>query len=130
MSDRHVCVDFPVPDGGDAFGYLAIMGTVGEVHLSEELRIYLVSVGKTFLQTDKYLYEEGQIVKFRVLSVEGERAAVSYEDLDEVWITSPTETRLVQWLNVSNSRGLVHLEFPLAEHVQEVSLVGSRGQVV
>nr|XP_027215184.1 uncharacterized protein LOC113808063 [Penaeus vannamei] len=124
LSANHVCVDFPVPDGGDAYDVLLIEGSIGEVLVSKELRIRLVSVGRTFVQTDKYLYEEGQSVKFRVLSVEGERAAISYEDLDEVWVTSPTETRLVQWLNVSNSRGLVQLEFPLAEHVQE-SYIGS-----
>ncbi|XP_047482078.1 alpha-2-macroglobulin-like protein 1 isoform X2 [Penaeus chinensis] len=119
VSDSHVCVDFPVPAGGEASGFLSIMGTVGAVHLSKELRIHLLSVDKTFVQTDKYLYEEGQLVQFRVLSVKGERAAISYENLDEVWITSPMETRLMQWLNVSNDRGLVQLEFPLAEHVQE-----------
>lgn len=130
MSANHVCVDFPVPDGGDAYDVLLIEGSIGEVLVSKELRIRLVSVGRTFVQTDKYLYEEGQSVKFRVLSVEGERAAISYEDLDEVWVTSPTETRLVQWLNVSNSRGLVQLEFPLAEHVQEVSVMGRGVQAV
>ncbi|XP_042855895.1 alpha-1-inhibitor 3-like [Penaeus japonicus] len=119
-SESVICTEISIPAGdSDVTAILSVEGTIGTVAVSEELPIRLVSVSKTFVQTDKYLYEEGQAVKFRVLSVEGAEAAISYENLEEVWITSPANTRLAQWRDVNNSLGLVQLEFPLAEQVKE-----------
>ena len=39
----------------------------------------------------------------------------------EIWVTTPSRNRIAQWKNVSNSEGLVHLDFQLADEPEEVS---------
>lgn len=38
----------------------------------------------------------------------------------EVWVTTPSRTRIAQWRNVSNIAGLVHLSMVLADEPEEV----------
>ncbi|XP_064116356.1 LOW QUALITY PROTEIN: pregnancy zone protein-like [Macrobrachium nipponense] len=75
---------------------------------------------QTFIQTDKYLYMPGQLVQFSpILTITGMRALVSYEDIPETWIKSPSGRRLTQWKNTPNPVGLLQLDFQLAEEVEE-----------
>ncbi|KAG7175154.1 Alpha-2-macroglobulin-like 6 [Homarus americanus] len=115
----HVCTTLDVPNVSEYYGDLEIFGKVGAAMVSESLMVKLEEMGKTFVQTDKFLYMPGQVVKFRILTIVGAESKVSYEDLEEVWVTSPSGVRLAHWLKVNNSQGLVHLEFPLADEVEE-----------
>ncbi|XP_037081988.1 alpha-1-macroglobulin-like isoform X1 [Pollicipes pollicipes] len=66
-----------------------------------------------FIQTDKYVYKPGQVVRFRVLSVNGKLRPIS-EPLPQIYIESPAGTRVAQWTNVTGQSGLVQLEMQLA----------------
>ncbi|XP_064116354.1 alpha-2-macroglobulin-like, partial [Macrobrachium nipponense] len=61
----------------------------------------------------------GQLVLFRILTITGTRALVSYEDIPEIWIKSPSGRRLIQWKNTPIPVGLLQLDFQLAEEVEE-----------
>nr|AGJ71756.1 macroglobulin [Palaemon carinicauda] len=75
----------------------------------------------TVIQTDKYLYQPGQTVKFRILTFSGAFMDVSTKNYPVVWVTSPSRTRIAQWRNVDNSNGLVHLEMTLVDEPEEGS---------
>ncbi|NP_031402.3 pregnancy zone protein precursor [Mus musculus] len=66
-----------------------------------------------FVQTDKPIYKPGQIVKFRVVSVD-----ISFRPLNEtfpvVYIETPKRNRIFQWQNIHLAGGLHQLSFPLS----------------
>ncbi|XP_076068986.1 murinoglobulin-1-like [Oratosquilla oratoria] len=74
---------------------------------------------RTFIQTDKYLYLPGQTVRFRVLTVEGSTARIDVDNYRSVHVDTPSGTRIQQWLDVDNARGLIHLQFRLNKEVEE-----------
>ncbi|KAK3883298.1 hypothetical protein Pcinc_012335 [Petrolisthes cinctipes] len=37
----------------------------------------------------------------------------------EVWVTTPSRTRIAQWKNVTTSNGLIHLDFNLIDEPEE-----------
>ncbi|XP_037076150.1 alpha-1-macroglobulin-like, partial [Pollicipes pollicipes] len=83
---------------------------------SLRVRIYLSDVPEEhhFLQTDKYIYKAGQLVRFRVFSVDSNLRPIS-EPLPQIYIESPAGTRVAQWTDVTGQSGLVQLEMQLAE---------------
>ncbi|KAK7065776.1 Alpha-2-macroglobulin-like protein [Halocaridina rubra] len=115
----HICLNLTVPQALASTASLSVVGTVGTANVSETLNIGVVSVVQTFVQTDKYLYMPGQVVQFRILTIVGTSVLVSYENITEVWITSPGGSRLIQWNNIANVQGIVQLHFPLAAEVDE-----------
>ncbi|XP_070001311.1 alpha-2-macroglobulin-like protein 1 [Penaeus vannamei] len=116
----HQCYDFRLPEGEFYRGYLALSGRLGGASVEETVEVSLRrSRNLTFIQTNKYLYQPGQEVKFRILTVYGWKAFVSREEYPEVWVTSPSQTRIAQWKRVDNSAGLVHLAFQLADEPEE-----------
>lgn len=116
----HRCHDFRLPEGEFYRGYLTLNGVLDGARVDETVEVSLrTSRNLTFIQTDKYLYQPGQEVKFRILTVYGWKAFVSREEYPEVWVTSPSRTRLAQWKRVDNSAGLVHLSFQLADEPEE-----------
>ncbi|XP_063601516.1 alpha-2-macroglobulin-like protein 1 [Penaeus indicus] len=116
----HRCHNFRLPEGEFYRGYLTLNGVLDGARVDETVEVSLRrSRNLTFIQTDKYLYQPGQEVKFRILTVYGWKAFVSRDEYPEVWITSPSRTRLAQWKHVDNSAGLVHLTFQLADEPEE-----------
>ncbi|KAJ7419869.1 Alpha-2-macroglobulin-like protein 1 [Willisornis vidua] len=61
---------------------------------------------KTFIQTDKPVYKPGQIVKFRIVTLDQNFIASSETD--------PKGNRIARWQNVTPMGGIVDLSFPLA----------------
>ncbi|XP_066939900.1 alpha-2-macroglobulin-like [Macrobrachium rosenbergii] len=101
---------------------LNILGEIGGVSVNYTESIEVENQKKvTVIQTDKYLYQPGQTVKFRILSFSGSFMDISTKDYPIVWVTSPSQTRIAQWRNVDNSNGLVHLEMTLVEEPEEGS---------
>ncbi|XP_042889945.1 pregnancy zone protein-like [Penaeus japonicus] len=76
----------------------------------------------TFLQTDRRVYKPGQKVKIRLLTVHGTEVLVVTGEYSEIWVSTPSNTRVAQWKNVDNSAGLVHLSFQLADEPEQVSV--------
>ncbi|XP_042222119.1 alpha-1-inhibitor 3-like [Homarus americanus] len=73
----------------------------------------------TIIQTDKYLYKPGQKVQMRMISYTGPFFNISSQPYREVWVQTPSRTRIAQWLNVDNSAGLVHLDMTLADEPEQ-----------
>ncbi|XP_066958816.1 alpha-2-macroglobulin-like protein 1 [Macrobrachium rosenbergii] len=113
------CVNVTVLSNISYISALEISGEINNASIFEKRNLILVSIMKTFIQTDKYLYMPGQLVLFRILTITGTKALVSYEDIPEIWIMSPKSKRLAQWKNVPNPDGLLQLDFQLAEEVEE-----------
>lgn len=115
-----ICEDITLEPADDYGGDLRLTGKVGGADLEETRNIRLRrSYNLTFIQTDKYLYQPSQEVKFRVLTVYGSKAQVVTEQYPEIWVTTPSRTRIAQWKNVTTSSGLVHLSFQLADEPEE-----------
>ncbi|XP_047480269.1 alpha-1-macroglobulin-like [Penaeus chinensis] len=99
---------------------LHLSGSVGGADLKETRDIRLKGgYNLTLIETDKYLYEPGQEVKFRVLTIHGSKGQVVTDPYPEIWVTTQSKTRVAQWMNVDNSAGLVHLSFHLADELEQ-----------
>nr|XP_053627786.1 murinoglobulin-2-like [Cherax quadricarinatus] len=114
------CYEVAVPSSTYYYGHLHIFGSVAGVNISRTVSISLKSSNQvTFIQTDKYLYEPGENVKFRILTVTGPYLNVSTDQYPLVWIETPSRTRIAQWKTVDNTAGLVHLDFDLADEPEK-----------
>ncbi|PNF16410.1 Murinoglobulin-1 [Cryptotermes secundus] len=82
------------------------INSVKEVHIQHDPYIVLI-------QTDKPVYKPGQEVKFRILTLTHDLMPVA-GTISRVWIESPSQVRLAQWLDVSTEQGLVQLSFQLS----------------
>ncbi|XP_066969157.1 ovostatin-like [Macrobrachium rosenbergii] len=109
----------PVPYSANSTAALEISGDINGKSIFDERDLVLENLVQTFIQADKFLYMPGQLVQFRVLTITGTKALVSYEDIPEIWIISPKGSRLAQWKKMPNPKGLLQLEFQLAEEVEE-----------
>ncbi|XP_043226304.1 alpha-2-macroglobulin-like [Amphibalanus amphitrite] len=67
-----------------------------------------------FVQTDKFVYKPGQLVRFRVFSVDSELRPVT-KPIPLIFIQTPLGTRVAQWTDQSGRSGLVQLEFQLSD---------------
>ncbi|KAK3848744.1 hypothetical protein Pcinc_044478, partial [Petrolisthes cinctipes] len=116
----HQCHDIPVPATSDYRKELVISGSVSgeEVQHNVDIQFQRFST-QTYLQTDKYLYLPGQKVQLRALTVVGPELKLSTEQYPEVWVTTPSRTRIAQWKNVTTSNGLIHLDFNLIDEPEE-----------
>ncbi|XP_074009208.1 alpha-2-macroglobulin-like protein 1 [Numenius arquata] len=68
---------------------------------------------KTFIQTDKSVYNPGQIVKLRIVTLD-QNFIASNETHRLVELKDPKGNRIAQWLNVTPAGGIVDLSFALA----------------
>ncbi|CAG0894419.1 unnamed protein product [Darwinula stevensoni] len=67
----------------------------------------------TFIQTDKPLYQPGQKVQFRILTVDSSLHALD-DQVREVWVEDPSGIRVAQWNQLETKSGFVQLEFQLS----------------
>ncbi|XP_071524050.1 alpha-2-macroglobulin-like [Panulirus ornatus] len=101
---------------------LCLSGQLCGTSLFRQIELSIVNTtGQTFIQTDKFLYKPGQKVQFRVLTIEGTALKVSTLKYPEVWVTTPSGTRIAQWRDVDNSAGLIHMDLNLADEPEEGS---------
>ncbi|XP_069999796.1 alpha-2-macroglobulin-like protein 1 isoform X2 [Penaeus vannamei] len=115
-----ICQEAIIPHGPPTRLSLVFVGQLGGVDLAgrsgKEVtrKVDLVTrTNVTLLQTDKAVYKPGQDVKFRVMSLYGSDLLLIRGKYPEIWVTSPSKTRIAHWKNVNNSAGLVHLGFQL-----------------
>ncbi|XP_068249990.1 alpha-1-inhibitor 3-like [Palaemon carinicauda] len=124
--DQHLCSNISLPQtSDDRIWYpnkdiISITGILDDIAVNHTRDIERQNnFNKTIVQTDKYLYKPGQNVQFRVLSHSGPLMEISTENYQEIYITTPSNNRIAQWLDVDNSKGLVHLSFQLADEPEE-----------
>ncbi|XP_063959301.1 alpha-2-macroglobulin-like isoform X2 [Lytechinus pictus] len=70
---------------------------------------------QTFIQSDKPIYQPGQKVLFRVMTLLYPSLLPDTENRNDIWVTSPSGTRIQQWRNQISSDGLLDVTFELAE---------------
>nr|AYV97196.1 alpha-2 macroglobulin [Portunus trituberculatus] len=118
------CHNLKIPASEGYSGNLHIKGNLSGLKLNDTLSLSIRrSSEKTFIQTDRYKYRPGEKVQFRILTITGNKMEVSTRDYPEIWVTTPSRNRIAQWKNVSNSEGLVHLDFQLADEPEEGSYI-------
>ncbi|NWS26996.1 A2ML1 protein, partial [Polioptila caerulea] len=77
---------------------------------SEEKRVLIRRAGTgTFIQMDKPIYNPGQTVKFRIVTLTEDFVPVNSKD--------PNQNRIGQWLDVRPKQGIADLSFQLADEV-------------
>ncbi|XP_076068941.1 alpha-1-inhibitor 3-like isoform X2 [Oratosquilla oratoria] len=116
------CYNVPLSSSQRVWSSLTTFeGQIGDVTINETRAVRIVESGSNtiFVQTDKYLYQPGQVVRLRILTIEVPDLKVSTANYRSVYVDTPSGTRIQQWLDVDNARGLVHLEFRLNEEVEE-----------
>ncbi|XP_069662846.1 alpha-2-macroglobulin-like protein 1 [Haliaeetus albicilla] len=97
---------------------------VGTVHLrisnghyfsaNEEKQVLIRRAGTgTFIQTDKPVYNPGQTVKFRIVTLTEDFAPVNSK-YSVVEVQDPNQNRIGQWLDVRPKQGIADLSFQLA----------------
>nr|XP_045592650.1 pregnancy zone protein-like [Procambarus clarkii] len=115
------CVNVSVKaDGASNTGELMVEGQISGARVKHAASVTFTSTRYvTFIQTDKYLYQPGDTVRFRILTVFGPFFKVSTQWYPVVWLEAPSGTRVAQWTRVDNTGGLVHLVFTLADEPQQ-----------
>ncbi|KAK8391913.1 hypothetical protein O3P69_017494 [Scylla paramamosain] len=114
-----VCQSIPVPDVDYKSGKLFLSGTLGGKRVERNETINFAAASETFVQTDKFLYSPGQKVQFRILTIQGPYLRVYTGVYPEMWIESPSGSRIAQWVNVQSPGGLIHQEFQLINEPEE-----------
>nr|XP_053636062.1 alpha-1-inhibitor 3-like [Cherax quadricarinatus] len=114
------CEEIVVPKTTYTSGIVELTGQLHGTHFNHTAPLSLRPISPMiFIQTDKSLYLPGQIVQFRILTLSGPYMHISTQKYSLVWITTPSDTRVAQWLNVDNCNGLVHLSFQLADELEQ-----------
>ncbi|XP_068236210.1 alpha-1-inhibitor 3-like [Palaemon carinicauda] len=115
------CHDLDVSNSDFYQGSFNVTGTLSGKDLNHtgRIRIRSSSTKRVFIQTDKHQYQPGDKVQFRLLTVTGPILNVSTNNYPEVWIETPSKTRIAQWLDVDNSQGIVHLSMDLVDEPEE-----------
>ncbi|KAM6438804.1 alpha-2-macroglobulin-like protein 1 [Rhynochetos jubatus] len=80
----------------------------------EEKKVLIRRVGTgTFIQMDKPIYNPGQTVKFRIVTLTEDFAPVNSK-YSVVELQDPNQNRIGQWLDVRPKQGIADLSFQLA----------------
>ena len=69
----------------------------------------------TFVQTDKPIYKPYDTVRIRILTVQSSDMKVVNDSMELAFIEDPSNTRIVQWRNVTSQNGLFSLEMRLSD---------------
>uniref|UniRef100_A0A8C0Y0Y4 Alpha-2-macroglobulin n=1 Tax=Castor canadensis TaxID=51338 RepID=A0A8C0Y0Y4_CASCN len=116
--DLFQCISFTVPQTSSnevMFLTVQVKGATQEFRKRSTVMIQKKQ-SLIFVQTDKPIYKPGQIVKFRIVSVDE-----SFHPLNEL---DPKGNRIAQWQSLKLESGLKQLSFPLSsEPLQGTYLV-------
>ncbi|XP_034641885.1 alpha-2-macroglobulin-like protein 1 isoform X3 [Trachemys scripta elegans] len=111
------CFSFPVPPpsgGTEEVATIQLSGGGGKSKIAEKKQVLIQRASNsTFVQTDKPIYVPGQLVRFRIVTLNSNFIPLNDKYL-LVELKDPENNRIGQWLNVKPARGIVQLSFQLA----------------
>nr|XP_023686044.1 alpha-2-macroglobulin-like protein 1 isoform X1 [Paramormyrops kingsleyae] len=125
------CIDFKAPNvEKDSVQTIRVEVKGKAFQLADERKVLFKPVLPiTFIQTDKPVYKPGQMVNFRVITMNTEFVPI-VQWYDIVELQDVNSNRIGQWLNVSSNDKIVQLSFPLSSEapVGTYSLIVSIGE--
>ncbi|NXY84336.1 A2ML1 protein, partial [Alcedo cyanopectus] len=109
----------PLADGTEEIATVKLIITGEGISIEEKKKVLIRKASSgTFIQTDKPIYQPGETVKFRVVTLDEEFTAlndsVSYEHPARRR-HDPKNNRIEQWLNVVPQDGIAELSFQLSD---------------
>ncbi|XP_050799100.1 alpha-2-macroglobulin-like protein 1 [Gopherus flavomarginatus] len=111
------CFSFPVPPpsgGTEEVTTIQLSVRGGKSKITEKKQVLIQRANNsTFVQTDKPLYMPGQLVRFRIVTLNNNFIPLN-DKYPLVELKDPENNRIGQWLNVKPARGIVQLSFQLA----------------
>ncbi|XP_069836259.1 alpha-2-macroglobulin-like [Dendropsophus ebraccatus] len=118
-ADHSECYSFQVPnikdDHSDYFLHVSAHGE--HINVDGKRKVTITKRNDVcVIQSDKSTYKPGDIVKFRILSVDPDFRPISKQH-HVVEITDPKKNRIAQWLDVSTKQGFADLSFHLAHEL-------------
>ncbi|XP_031239435.1 pregnancy zone protein isoform X2 [Mastomys coucha] len=112
--DSFYCSSFTISGPSTPLAFIAVEIKGPTQHFIKKTSIRITKAeSPVFVQTDKPIYKPGQIVKFRVVSVD-----IGFRPLNEmfpvIYIENPKRNRIFQWQSINLAGGLQQLSFPLS----------------
>ncbi|XP_056197793.1 alpha-2-macroglobulin-like protein 1 [Falco biarmicus] len=107
----------PQPPGSQEVGTVRLHISNGHYSANEEKQVLIRRAGTgTFIQMDKPIYNPGQTVKFRIVTLTEDFAPVNSK-YSMVEVQDPNQNRIGQWLDVKPKQGIADLSFQLAAKI-------------
>ncbi|NXM13267.1 A2ML1 protein, partial [Ploceus nigricollis] len=111
----------PPADGTEEVATVKLTITGDGVNVEERKKVLICkSRNGTIIQTDKPIYEPGQTVKFRIVTLDEEFLALN-DSWDAgttpsfLWVQDPKNNQIEQWQNVVPQDGIADLSFQLSD---------------
>ncbi|OCT71331.1 hypothetical protein XELAEV_18034310mg [Xenopus laevis] len=107
---------WPVPppsEGNEEVATMEILIESSGESISESSKVLVKRRTNTFIQTDKAVYEPGDTVRFRVVSLK-ENLQPGEKEIPVIQIQDPKKNPIAQWLNVTLKQGIAELSLPLS----------------
>ncbi|XP_074728085.1 alpha-2-macroglobulin-like protein 1 [Strix uralensis] len=112
-----MCTKFwvaPPADGTEEIATVKLIITGEGISTEEKKKVLIRKASSgTFIQTDKPIYQPGQTVKFRIVTLDEEFIVLN--DSVSLFLQDPKNNRLEQWLNVVPQDGIADLSFQLSD---------------
>nr|XP_009936164.1 PREDICTED: alpha-2-macroglobulin-like protein 1 [Opisthocomus hoazin] len=112
-----MCTKFwvaPPADGAEEIATVKLIITGEGISIEEKKKVLIRKASSgTFIQTDKPIYQPGQTVKFRIVTLDEEFIALN--DSISLFLQDPKNNRIEQWLNVVPQDGIADLSFQLSD---------------
>ncbi|XP_077637408.1 alpha-2-macroglobulin-like protein 1 [Lonchura striata] len=112
-----LCTKFwvaPPADGTEEVATVKLTITGDGVNVEEQKKVLIFKArNSTIIQTDKPIYEPGQTVKFRIVTLDEEFLALN--NSVSLWVQDPKNNQIEQWQNVVPQDGIADLSFQLSD---------------
>ncbi|XP_072192295.1 alpha-2-macroglobulin-like protein 1 [Excalfactoria chinensis] len=104
----------PPADGTEEIATVRLIITGQGVNIEEKKKVLIHKASSgTFIQMDKPIYEPGETVKFRIVTLDEDFNA--FNDSISLFLQDPKNNRIEQWLDVVPQEGIADLSFQLSD---------------
>ncbi|NXS87889.1 A2ML1 protein, partial [Erpornis zantholeuca] len=105
----------PPADGTEEIATVKLTITGDGVNVEEQKKVLICKARNgTIIQTDKPVYEPGQTVRFRIVTLDEEFLALN-KSVSELWGADPKNNQIEQWQDVVPQDGIADLSFQLSD---------------